>query len=345
LEEVSAPLVGPLAEALSRGRTEYNSRARSVPGLDGEALGSALRALDAVVQGVHAHDPAAVDVVVSALFDASVGMVVRGMTGAGARRPEADVAWRTILAAAPRMLCLEPGRVVPSIAHGCGALADVRGARLADWASTMAALAARAPDVDTWLRAGMVAAWRSGVAHAREKALAQCDSLPADLVALAVGLDVGTEPVVVARVTRRLRDDRWAWPPDVAAGIERPLGVRMTCRIGGFRGFGFGGRFLAPPLVGIRDGAFLVCDGERTFELHAYFSGASLVPVGPASSLPAPRGAMMLGAGGEVRRGDLSRVFPGLADEVSWASDDATLVASQPISHHVTIVACTGYGV
>jgi hypothetical protein len=344
LEEVSKALAGPLAEALARRRAEYNARARTVPGLDGGAMVEALRALDGAVQSVHAHDAAAVDGVVSVLFDVSLAMVSRGMTGAQAQRPDADGAWRALLAAAPKMVCEDARRVVPAIANACAAIADVRGARLGDWASTMAALAARAPDVDVWLRAGMVAAWRSGVAHAREKALEACASLPAELVALSIGIDGGTEPALVAAVVERLRVDRWAWPPDVAAGIERPLGIRMTCRIGGFRGFGFGGRFLAPPVVSMRDGVFLACDGERTFELHVDFFGATLVPVGAALVFPVARGAMALADGGEVRRGELARVFPGLTGEISWTSDDTTLVASQAISHHVTVVACAGYG-
>jgi hypothetical protein len=299
------------------------------------------------VRAAHVRDPAVVDTVVSALFDAALGLVPKGFLGPGARRPELETAWRAVLGASARMLCADPRRVVAATMNALTRLAGCRGTRLDDWVATMATLSERAEDVELWLRAGVVAAWRSGLAHARTGALDACALLPAELAAVAVGLDPATNAETMAVVVERLRRDPWAWPPHVASGEQPPLGIKLVCYVGGFRGFGAGGQFIAPPRVGLRDGVFMVTDGERLFELHADFFGATLIPAGPISpgfDPPPARGALALGEGGEVRHGEQGRTFPGLASVTSWASTDLTLAVARPISHRITLVAFSGYG-
>ncbi|HEY3818218.1 MAG TPA: hypothetical protein VGL81_13655 [Polyangiaceae bacterium] len=350
MEDVAGPLEGPLAEALARGRAAYNARAAAAklsPTGDVPALMATLRRLDPIVRAAHARDPAVVDTVVSALFDAALELVPRGFLGPGARSPELEAAWRALLAGSGRMLCADPRRVVAATMNALTTLADCRGARPADWVETMARLSERAGDVEVWLKAGVVAAWRSGLAHARTGALDACARLPAELGAVAMGLDPSTDVGTMARVVERLRRDPWAWPPHVASARQPPLGVKLVAYVGGFRGFGAGGVFIAPPTVGLRDGVFIVTDGERVFELHADFFGATLLPIGPASpgfEPPPGRGAMVLADGGEVRHGEDRRAFPGLVSVTSWASTDLTLVATRPISHRLALVARSGYG-
>lgn len=343
-----AALCAPFAEALARGRGSYNARVaaagRASPGLDDAAVAAALRSLDGVVRAAHALDPAAVDGVVAALLDAVVELVPRGVVGPSARRPEVDAAWRALLEASPRPLCAAPRRAVAAAINGLARLTDTPGARLFDWARAMAALAGRARDVDAWLEAGLVASWRAGMAHARAKALEACGRLPPDLVAIALDLDAATDALAVARVVDALRADPWAWPPHVASGQAPPVGVKFVCQAGGFRGFGTGGRFIAPPRVGLADGVFVLSDGERAFELHVDFFGATLVVIGPAFDPTPARGGLDLLTGGVVQCAEGRRAFPALASVSSWASTDRTLVATQAISHRVTVVARSGYG-
>jgi hypothetical protein len=350
VEDVAAPLAGPFADALARGRDVYNARvaaAHLTPAIDGRVVLATLRGLDPVVRAAHARDPGVVDTVVSALFDAVVELVPKGVLRPGARTPELETAWRALLEASGRMLCADPRRVVAASVNALTRLARHRGTRLGDWAATMGALSDRSADVDVWLRAGIVAAWRSGLAHARRGALDACVLLPADVSAVAIGLDPSTNAETMARVIERLRVDPWAWPPHVASGEQPPLGVKIVCYIGGFRGFGAGGQFISPPRVGLREGVFVATDGERVFELHADFFGATLIPAGPSPQgfEPTPsRGTLVLAEGGEVRHGELRRTFPGLGSVTSWASTDLTLAATRPVSHHIALVACSGYG-
>jgi hypothetical protein len=336
------------AAALARGRATYNARIaaakRASPGLDEAALAAAIRGVDGVVRAAHAVDPAAVDGVVSALLDAVAELVGKGVIGPAARRPEVDAAWRTLLEASAPLLCAAPRRVVPATINGLSRLADTPGARAADWVRAMSSLALRAPDVDAWLEAGLIASWRAGMAHARARALDACARLRPDLVAVALDLDPSTDAAAMARVVEALRADPWAWPPHVVSGEKPPVGLKLVCQIGGFRGFGAGGRFVAPPVVGVEDGIFVVSDGDRGFELHVDFFGATLVAVGPAFEPSPARGSLELAAGGEVRCDEARRVFAGLAEVSSWASTEHALIAARPISHRVTVVARSRYG-
>jgi hypothetical protein len=350
VEDVADPVTGPLADALARGRDVYNARAveakLSLAG-DGPAVMATLRGLEGVVRAAHARDPSVVDAVVGALFDAALALVPAGGLGPGARAPEVETAWRRLLEACPRMVCADPRRVVAATLNAVTRLAACRGARPGDWVTSMAALSERAADVDLWLKAGTVAAWRSGLAYARQGALDVGATLPAELAALAIGVEPTTDAATMARLIERLRVDPWAWPPHVVSGEEPPLGIKLVAYLGGFRGFGTGGPLIAPPAVGVRDGVFLVSDGERLFELHADFFGAALIPVGPAPpgfEPPPGRGAILLEEGGVVRHGDDRRDFAGLAEVSSWASTDRTLVAARPISHWITVLAHSGYG-
>lgn len=347
MEEVAPVVTGPLAEALARGRAEYNARVaaarRSTPVLDDGALAATLRRFDSIVRGVHAHAADRVDSVVSALFDAALLLVPSGGLGPGARRPELAEAWRAVIEAAPRLLCADPRRVLAATFNALTHLSDTPGTRPADWVRAMSALAALAPDVGAWLDAGVVAGWRAGLAHARAGALDVAGRLPATLAAVALDLDAVTPPDAMERVIARLREDPWTWPPHVVSGEEHPVGLKLVCYVGAFRGFGTG-RFIAPPRVGLRDGVFHVSDGERTFELHADFFGATLTVVGPATEPPHTRGAVTLEPGGAVVWTDQRRVFPGLADVSSWASNDFTLAATREISHQIAVVARSRYG-
>jgi hypothetical protein len=349
VEDVAAPVTGPLAEALARGRDVYNARAvaaKLAAAGEGPAVMATLRSLEGVVRAAHARDPAVVDTVVSALFDAVLELVPTGVLGPGARVPEVPAAWQGLLEGCPRMVCADPRRVVAAALNAVARLAACRGARPGDWVASMAALSERAADVDLWLKAGAVAAWRSGLAYARQGALDVAATLPADLAALAIGLEPTTDAATMARVIERLRADPWAWPPHVVSGERPPPGIKLVAYVGGFRGFG-AGPFISPPTVGLRDGGFLVTDGERLFELHADFFGATLLPVGPAPSgfaRPSGRGAIVLEAGGVVRRGEARRELPGLAEVTSWASTDLTFVATRPCSHLITVLAYSGYG-
>jgi len=349
--EASAAPGGALCEAfaaaLARGRGEYNARVeaarQAAPSLEAGALASVLRDLDPVVAAAHARDAKAVDGVVSALLDAAVELVGKGVVGPAARHPELAVAWRTLLAGAAPMLCASPRHVVAAAMNGLTRLVACPGARAGDWVRTMTALAAHAQDVDAWLDAGLVASWRAGIAHARAAALSACERLPPALASVALDL-APLDAATMAGVLGELRAAPWSWPPRAVSGAPATGPLAYVFLVGGFRGFGTGGRFVTPPRVGMRDGVFVATDGETAFEVYADFFGATVVPLGPAFEPPEGHGPLAVQAGGAVVYGGRSTTFPQLAQVTSWASNEHTLLAATAISHRLVVVARAGEG-
>jgi hypothetical protein len=155
-----------------------------------------------------------------------------------------------LMAAAPR-------RLIPALSNAAHQLATTPGARPGQWLDLMERLGQVAADVETLLRAGQVAAWRAGLAHFREPAVALLETLDPHVARLALGAD---SPEQVAKA---------------AAGpwLEKPSDGRELLRVGGFRGFG--GLFIAPPLVRAADDQLLVRSGDDAWLLIADSFGAT----------------------------------------------------------------------
>jgi hypothetical protein len=202
----------------------------------------------------------------------------------------------------------------------------------------MARLGAIEPDAPALLEAGKILAWRAGMAHYRDGALAACTSLPRPLVTAALGLPDGEVSPDFEAVLRGLRADPWLRPAEaVRAGPERRL--RLVARVGAFRGFR--GSFLRPPRLTLADGHLFAHDGEACWVVHADVFGATLHRVGaePPRGDSRPRGPFQLDRSGIVRCGGHAQPFPELREASSAVSDETMLAASVPFSHAVYLVA------
>lgn len=219
-------------------------------------------------------------------------------------------AWQRYLPECCEQLLQAPERVLIAFAHALRQLQDHPAADGRDWLHRMLALAPLLPQVDDWLRAGQVLAWRCGLAHYRESALQQAQQL--NEVALLLALDAsGRWP----QVREQLQRNRW-WRP----GDALPLTLQEQRRIGALAGMG--GVFTALPQVMASGERLFVISGQQHFELFADGWGASLQPA------PAPDVAENIApASLQVMRNRVQ-----LGQQVHTVSD----------IHAITSVACTG---
>jgi hypothetical protein len=129
---------------------------------------------------------------------------------------------------------------------------------------------------------------------------------------------------------------------DPAAALAEPGAPRrlqLVRRVGAFRGFG--GLFMAPPMVICPSGQFVVSDGTGHWLLCADRFGAtfhrSAAPLNGPAAMSEP--FYRLDTRGKVTRGRHSATFPELAGSQSSAADGATLAVTTPLSHAVYLVA------
>jgi hypothetical protein len=341
--ELTAPAVsGATAQALEAGRDRFNAlfaAARQArPSLDGATFATHLaRRLPPAVDAAERALPGAAGAVTEALYEASLDLLANGALDGGRAGALAPL-FEVVLPAVAATLAAAPSQVAAAMCNAALQVAAEPGARLGQWCDLVAGAAAAAGSgagaggVGELLDAGLVAAWRAGLAHARAAALDAAARLAPAVAAAALAA-----PALVDGDLARLAADRW-WQP--GAGEARELAV--VARAGSFRGFG--GEFLQPPrVVAAAGGVFEVEGGTGSWWLHADAFGATLRRSGAADPSPPSAG------GGGFQIADEGTVtldgwpgaltVPRLAGASSWVVSGRTLAATTDRSYSVVLVA------
>ena len=334
---------GPLAEALKRGRDRFNTKfayaRRRFAALDGGAVKEHLRTTVApVVEAVYATAADRVDAVVDALYDLSLELIGGGLLGQQSRYPALLRAWREMLPQLPHLVAREPSRFVSAITNALYNLSKAGTARPTFWIDTMTRLGAQCGDVQSFMEAGKVVAWRSGMAEYRDGALATCLNMDEAMARAALGL-ADAEAAPMATIVERLRQDRWLAPAAAARPSEAAKQLRVVATVGAFRGFG--GVFVEPPRVLLHDGDWIAYDREACWLVMADLFGATFHRAGtrpPAGDRPA-QFDFKIDQTGRVMKATHAATFAQLAGASSSAASAATLAVTLPRSHSIYFVA------
>ncbi|MCI0486287.1 MAG: hypothetical protein L0229_06770 [Blastocatellia bacterium] len=335
---------GALAEALKRNRDRFNTKyalaRRSVPALLPEAFAEHLRStVSPIADVVGSHFVDCVDAVVDALYDLSLELVGKGFLGEQTRYPALLDGWRKLLVAVPHFLVSDPALVCGSVSNALYNLSTTAGARPGEWIKGMIQMGWICSDAASFLEAGKVIAWRSGMAHYREGALEACRKLDPDVARAALGVMDVKSAAPIDVILDRMARDPWQHPATVDHGMGRKKVLKIVSRAGAFRGFG--GLFPAPPRVAVRGGEFLVFDNETWWTLTADLFGSTLHRVGP--KIPGLKNeinpAFKIDSSGRVLKESEGARFPALSKSSSSASNETTLAVTVPLSHSVYLVA------
>ncbi|HEX8905340.1 MAG TPA: hypothetical protein VF771_10885, partial [Longimicrobiaceae bacterium] len=242
-----------------------------------------------------------------------------------------DEGWRTVAPAAAALVAAAPELVLASLSNALHQLAATPGARPAEWMSAMATLAPQCQDSTVFLALGQVAAWRAGMAHFRQGALAAADALPETLALQAVGAGGGRW----AEIRERLRADPWFDPAHPEGGFV----PRVVARAGAFRGFG--GIFTEPPRVGAAGDHFVIASGGECWLLTADAFGATFHRATPgdlAHPQPPglPEGVAVDGSGVTVHGARCN--LPELGEITSAVAIGGTLAITSALTHAVVLI-------
>ncbi len=227
-----------LHEALRDRRDYFNARFESVrhaaPRLHSDALFDFIRqAITPLVLAVDAHMPERVPAVVDAGFEVGLSLVSAGIWPSSPRIGLLKRAYSTTFCALSEAIALDPQRLLPRLTNAL--LTPGLNAEL--WLACMEGMAGALTTPLQVLDAGIVCAWRCGLAHYREGALARVELLPsAALLAL-----FAPKQGDVSALKAALRAQRWY-------RADAPLlPNQIAARVGAF--VGLGGLFTAPPIV------------------------------------------------------------------------------------------------
>lgn len=306
---LSAVLARELAAARPRLNATVAAARRTRPGFDVDALAEDVATrIDPLAVAVEAIAPDRTAAVVDTAFALTVVLVGHALSAD--RRQLVDRVWATVAVPLAATIAERPEPALAMLTNAVLKLAATPGARPDEWMARMASLAPLV-EANTLATAGQVAAWRSGMAHYREGALAAADDLPEALALAAIGA-IGSW----VQVKAALEADRW-WTPQ---------GRATRIRFGGFTGFG--GPFPTPPEL--RSGAqgFLVRSGTRIGLLVADAWGATLHPASADEFDAAPRSSRApTAADGLPDQGLQASIGP---DSIAFASPLSHFVQVQP---------------
>ncbi len=309
---LSAVLVRELAAARPRFNALVAAARRARPGFDTAALADAVATrLDPLALAVEAIAPDRTAAVVDAGFTQTITLidhllsVERGLL--------VDRVWRELAVALAKVVAERPEPVLAMLTNAALKLAATPGARVDEWLARMADLAPRI-DAGTLAAMGQVVAWRAGMAHYRDGALAAADQLPEATALAAIGAEGSW-----AENRAALGADRW-WTPE---------GKATGTRFGGFTGFG--GPFATPPEIRAGSQGVFVRSANRTGLLVADAWGATLHPAS-ANEFDAARPAL-----------PAPTIPLGLpADGLRAATTADTIVFASPRSHFVQVQPWSG---
>lgn len=259
------PLSERFRAVLDARREAWNERfTRRGRGIDAAAFLRYLRdTVDPLVDaaGRSAGDAAA-ETSAAALFDLGLVGLARGWIG----EREASDLERTLASALPvfgNHWHAAPAALLRALGNGYERLERAFGAaRACQWISALAALAPALGNRAEILDAGLVLAWRGGLAEARSAALAR-----------ALARDAAFRRRVLDADEIDPRPERRFAP---LAHPATPLVPAVATRLGGF--VGFGGPFRVPPRAAAIDGRLVACDGDACVEVHADAFGARWIP-------------------------------------------------------------------
>ncbi len=328
-----------LASILRSGRAEFNARFAATrhvhPDLDAGAFAEFLQtAVDELIQAVEKTRPDRLGEVAQAAFDAALELVGQKLAGPGARHSSVEAGWRRVLPKVAPLVASAPGRIIPAVCNAAHQLAATPGARPDQWIGMMEQCGPQCADAVAFLKLGQVCAWRAGLAHFRQGAIAAAEALPEALVLVALGARPGCMWV---EVRQRLLTDPWFDP----AAAEAPAAFRLTAQVGSFRGFG--GLFAGPPAVACAEGDFLVRSGGECWRLVADAFGATFHRASASEFEAAatqgklPSGLRVMGSC--IVWNDGRFEFPDLGDFTSAAANETTLALTGRFTHSIALIA------
>jgi hypothetical protein len=332
MSQQPAGVVGePFARVLRASRDELNTRFAEArqrhPSLAGDDLMAFLaNVVGPLISAVAAASPDRSDAVALSAYDIALELVGQRLVGPLARGAAIDATWRRVLPASAKLVAADPSRVLSSLSNAAHQVEATPGARVSAWVDDVARLAPSCESVEELLALGQVAAWRAGLAHFRQGAIAAAARLPQAVALRAVDAARGRG---WAEIEAGLLASEWFDParPDVTWANAGASSLRAAATVGAFRGFG--GVFGAPPRVTHAAGHFHVTSADECWLLTADLYGATFHRVAPDEArLPRPLETPPSG----VRLPD----GPGVVTSV--AASATTIAVTRSLTHHVILV-------
>jgi len=260
--------------------------------------------VEPIFAAVHELDKTRSRKVFDVLFRDTIDFLASGTAGADF---ELHQACRLLLLPNPRLTAANPARLLRTLVTAFKKILRHSSTTARAWMAMMEKIVVLAADLDELLIAGRFAAWRCGMAHLRQQ----------------LDFELKLKPEIISVIFGDM-----PFSPD----LKRPWAQGETSQgvaVGSFKGFG--GEFIRPPRLTLRDSLVFVSDGRQTgvvfadrfgcslLECSDAFDGAADFPLAPVSSASAAA----------------AKILGRYKDLTTWAQHDSTLFLTTASSHSV----------
>lgn len=205
------------------------------------------------------------------------------------------------------------------------------------WLGIMETLAGQELDLPLWMQAGMVAAWRCGMAHLRKPALDAAAKLSPRVGAGCLRLNREVEQAQWVELINAMTIDPW-YDPETGKTWKQEA-PSLIGSVGSFRGLN--GFFTRPPLVRSWHHSLIAGFDQDWFVIHADLFGCGLQRIRveiPDDRSPLPE-LWKLQGGGIVVRGGCQAVIPELGGCSGAAANQHVMAVTLHHSHRIFLVA------
>ncbi len=185
------------------------------------------------------------------------------LLGVNASQPWVTKLWRETFPVLAQHIARRPLSVITELSHATAQFSTHTASRPQQWLHLLGTLGPKTTDLDQLRFLGKVLAWRSGLAHYRNGALAAADQLPPALVEHALEI-----PADQSWHEWRPALHQSCWPSSLV-GDGGLLG-----KVGAFRGLG--GVFVEPPMLATRNGDLIARSGDDSWLVSTDSFGSTL---------------------------------------------------------------------
>ncbi len=299
----------PLVSLLQENAEALNQSVRQAAAASGRFDPAAVPAwfksvIEPVFESVHKHDKTRSRKVFDVLFRDMLDCLRSGTAG---DELELHRSCRLLLLAGSSLTAANPSRMLKSLTSALKKIMRCSHAATRTWLGMMQKIVAAAASLDELLAAGRFAAWRCGMAHLR------------------LHLDFSQQ--LNPDISSVIFDDS-AFGPD----LQRPwYSAEKTVAKAAGSFVGFGGEFMRPPRLTLRDNLVFVSDGLQTRVLFAdrfgsvllecpeVFDGSADFALNPVTTAPSAA----------------AKILGRYKDLTAWVYHDSTLFLTTASSHSV----------
>ena len=333
---------GAFADFLKKRREEFNARfasARRVSRLlsPEDFLVHLSETLATTINRAAQIDRGGAEKLCDSLYDLSLRLFAKGCLGPETRYPMIGAAFKNLFPVMPELLLRSPRRAAACISNALYNLSMEKGADEQRWLDTMKALAPGISDPDLFFEAGKAAAWRCGMAHYRDGAIAACDSLSDKILKIVFHIPGDASAEQMKAVRAKLKNNRWFDPGLQSDKAGKSLAV--IHEVGGFAGLG--GAFVTPPDATVADGQLYLFDDSSHWHLCADAFGSTLHRRGKGAPGPLVSDCRPFSVrkDGLVEKDGVAEAFAELENFKSAAATPDTLAVCVPRSHRAFVLA------